>query len=373
MKKALLLVVVALMFIPVAAFAANPTETAAGTIITAEGTQNVLRYSDSGGASKDSIFTATIETTVVAMYGFDPLADLANLTKTTPGVGVTYAYFITNEGNAAFDGTNKLTVNMKATAILSTLTDWSLYITQEGIGGVLSSDTNTPITLSDLAEDASRWIWVTVVPSSTQSLAVNGCYVVMTLEANTTATPAGVYYGANGFTYGGTFESTDLTVTSIETSVMTITRRATVDAPTAGGKFSGDPHAAVPGAVITYTITVSNEGGGQALSVEVVDKVPTRETTAAHISATSTQIGSNVSITADNALDTGWTAYYSKASSPNLTTYGYIGTDWVTVDGSAMIAGKSLTLEAGVTYVKFERLTYPAASTSTLTWGVTIR
>jgi uncharacterized repeat protein (TIGR01451 family) len=369
MKKALLLVIVALMFIPVAAFADNPLDSQYSpnrVVITAEGFQNVLRYTDTGNATKDAIMTSTIEVKVDPMYGFDALANLTDLNKTTPTIPLTYVYLITNEGNA----TDTIRVRMNITLVSGA--NWTYKVTEEGNATSIVTANGTWGNLTALGEDSTRLIYLTVTPSILQSESSNGAYAVVTLEANTQSTPAGVYYGANGFVYGGTFEATDLTITSIETSVMNMTRVATVDAPKgATGKFTGDAHAAVPGAVITYTITVSNEGGSDAKNVSIVDKVPPVNTTAAHVGATASEIGTNVTITAagDNAI--GWTAYFSSIASPNLTAFGP-GTDWTTIGATPVT--RTLTLDANVSYVKWEKVTVqPTEDAKTLTWGVTIR
>jgi uncharacterized repeat protein (TIGR01451 family) len=354
MKKAIIFAfAVIILFAPVVAFA-DMLDTVAGTPITAEGINNFMRYTDAGGAPKDVVSSESITTVVMPMYGFGGLNSPADQV-TTPGIYKSYTYTITNEGNKA-DRYN-LSTNI---AYVNGAGNWTVLISDES-GATINS--------VDVSEDGSQNVIVTVVPStlSTSGQSPNGSYALVSLEAQTPSTPVGVYLGANGDTYGGTSDATDSTVTSIETSVMAISRTALVDSPT---NYSGGRHDAVPGAVITYTILVSNEGGAPANSVIIIDKVPT-STEAAHIGASSgAQNGlPNVSVTAALPTDiaNGWTAYYSTSSNPS-TQYGVNnGTDWITV-----AEPKRLDTVSGVTYVKWEKTGVTDVGT-TFNWGVTIR
>ena len=391
MKKMLLFAfVAALLLIPAAAFADNPLDTAVGTVITADGSAATMNYTDSSLSSKATVYASTIETVVAAMYGFDPLANLpgtgSDVTATTPVIPVTYMYVITNEGNASDNYMVRYYTSLggPSSFISGSGAGWNVMITEDADSTVYNSQTGnfTPgfvtgwATLQAISEDANRKVYITVTPSTSQVQSPNDAWMNVTIEAYTSKTPAGVYIGANAVTYGGTFDATDMTITSIETSVMDMTRVATVDAPkTASGKYTGGYHDAVPGAIITYTIITSNDGSSNANNVVIVDKVPAN-TLAAHVGATGTAVNSYVNITVPSGNAVGWTAYYSTVASPSRTWESISG--WTTIGATPI--SKELTVEAGtgatsnVTYVRFDKATVtPAEKAQTLTWGVTIR
>jgi hypothetical protein len=371
MKKILLLgILAALILFPAAVFADNPLDTASGVLITAEGRFCTLSYTDSGSILKPTAEATTITIAVLPMYGFDGLTTTPTLQATTPGTARTYNYTITNEGNNSDTFGLKYTVTYTGCAG----TGWLVEICRASDNFVLANTQNTIGVSPSVGEDANWGFYVRVTPSSVPTNAPNGSFATVTVTATTAARPAGEYYGANGITYGGTSEASNTTITTIETSVMTMTRVATVDAPrTAGGKYTGGAHDAVPGAVITYTITTSNEGSANALSV---DKVPSN-TWIAHVNeGTSWGTVPNVTITAPSPDATGWTAYYTTAASPNFT-YGYIGgTQWVTIAAVGAVAPTDMTATSHTfdTYVKFEKAIVTATEdTRKLNWGVTIR
>jgi uncharacterized repeat protein (TIGR01451 family) len=385
------------------AFADNPLDTTAGNIVTAEGTANVMRYTDTGNSTKDAIRTSTIEVIVDAMYGVDPLDSASAVPAVNyvhPGTILTYSYLLTNEGNAAFTPYVAIRSSKNWYGSLPTAY-WQWYITQEGdatqyyICNELYTSAGFAAKMTTIEEDATRKIYLNVVIQNIQNqTTLTGNYLSLTLEVfNNFQTmpslqPYGLYYGANGYQYAaGTLEGVDgldggiyvahgCVMISIETSAMTISRVATVDSPkAAGGKFTGDPHAAVPGAIITYTIMTSNEGNGDAKNVVIIDKVPlvggAFATNLCHIGAGAGSQGTipNVNITALPPTATGWHAYYSSYFAP-MTDYGYIGSQWITADSWPV----DLHTDTSAMWVKFEKATLSATEDAkTLTWGVTIR
>jgi uncharacterized repeat protein (TIGR01451 family) len=381
-KKLFVLMAVLLFTLSAKVYADNPNDTPWNTTITADGSSCTLKYTDNSNSQKTNLFTATIETLVAPMYGFDYIENLTDWNYLAPADAIAYTHRLTIEGNANDQSVN-FRLNVTATGAAGfDGTGWMMMVTYEGSGGWLGPlygpyspqySGTLPNTVFD--EDSSMSFTVRVFPSSDPAQSPDGASLVVTLEVYYNGvTPAGTYYGANWLKYGGTFESSDMFVTCIKTSVMQLTRIATVDAPkTASGKFTGDAHAAVPGAVITYTMIVSNDGSGNATNVTIIDKVPAK-TLAAHVGATGTATIPNVNITAAAPNAVGWNSYYSTQASPSLT-YGDI-TGWTTIAALP----KSLTVEAGsgatsnVTYVRFDKLTVlPTEDAKTLTWGVTIR
>ena len=187
--------------------------------------------------------------------------------------------------------------------------------------------------------------------------------------------PVGEYTGANAILYGGTWETYDLVMAQVSAPVLNLTRTSTLDAPAA---YSGERHDAVPGAVVTFTITISNEGGASAEAVILIDKVPDN-TKLAHVNATGNT--TNVTIEAAQGNFYGWTVYYTTEASP-LTTYeapGWtlIGTTAAGGDGEFPGDGHTYlntSPEADAVWIKWEKqYVDPADDGKTLTWGVTIR
>jgi uncharacterized repeat protein (TIGR01451 family) len=361
MKKVLLLGIVAVLFlIPSVAFAYSG-DTATGTTITATGTENTLTYTDTGGTLQPTEEATNLDTTVVSMYGFADLGAPADQ-STTAGVAVTYDYVITNEGNAS--DTYGITFEVSYGGSAS---NWTFAIQKESDDSTIES-TEGDVGLSDaVGEDAEFGFYLTVLPSTSQSESPDGGSATVTVTVTTDSTPVGDYTGANGNEYGGTDADNDATITTISAGEMTLSRVATVDAPTEyitnrGGNLGH--HDAVPGAVITYTLTVSNEGSNDAENVIIVDKVPTN-TKGIHVGAGVGDQGDvvNVDVTAADPTFGGWTASYSTSATPNKH-YGDTG-DW-----TAVPAG--LTIESTATFVKWERSSITPGTNGTLTWGVAI-
>lgn len=364
MKKAIFLgIAFALFLVPVAAYAAG---TASTSVITAEGISCTLNYTDTGGSSKATVSAeANIETTVVAEYGLNAFAALPDQ-NTTPTQPVTYAYAFTNEGNAS----DTYEVSVKVVYLGPggfNGAGWTVEVTANGTSVLkdISSGTHTYTYITAESEDGSLLYTVKVSPSTDQLLSPNGASCEVTFSATTERTPAGQYTGANGNGYGGASSTSDDTITYINTSVMALTKIATVDSPTGGG-FSGDPHAAVPGAVITYTIFATNEGSATAESVIIVDKVPTLYTQGCHIGINGALPNGKATITAGSPAATNWNAYYTTTGTPPFTYGSGNGTTWIATD-----EGK--TIDANSTYVKWEKATVEATTGGTFTWGVMIK
>ncbi len=224
----------------------------------------------------------------------------------------------------------------------------------------------------------TRHLYITVTPSTLDSQSPDGSYLAVTFEVIPDGQPIGIYQGANNITYGGTNDTTDLTITCIHTSVMQMTRVVTIDAPTqyiahANAQLGGDhSHDPVPGAVATFIITYSNSGSATAQNVVIMDKVPPT-TEAAHVNAyKGNQAGlPNVTISANqpSAVAT-WTSYYSTSASPGLG-YGNL-TGWVTIN--ATLAPSSFATGSGIKYFKWEKSSVPTGEANkTINWGVMIR
>jgi uncharacterized repeat protein (TIGR01451 family) len=359
MKKALLFAfMAALLLVPTVAFALD-SDTASGVLITAPGTENLLQYKDVGMVLQPTAESSTITVEVTAMYGLrEPLADYGTVV-TTAGLVKTYDYIITNEGN------NSSTFTISVDATLSNgANTWTVEL-YDG-SNLLVSRTSTGVisTTEVLTEDEDRLLTVKVTPNSDPTKSPNGSYTTAVFRASTANTPVGYYLGANANQYGGAASASDSAITTIESSVMTITRTATVDSPTAYITNGGGAHDAVPGAVITYKINYNNTGASSAESVIIIDKVP-NDTTAGHMMGASGTL-TNVTITSLPTSSTGYSVYYSTSATPSRD-YGN-ATGWTSTSVGTDLHGIS-----GITYVKFEKASVAVAETKDLTWGVIIK
>jgi uncharacterized repeat protein (TIGR01451 family) len=380
MKKVLILigVVAVLMMIGTSAFAASKTlnETESGTLITAEGTNNTLAYTDLGGSPQATIESTRIIIAVLPVYGFQNITALGALpTPTVIGAAgaKTFTYPLTSEANA------QDTYGVYASVTFGGNTNGTGWTVQVKNGAtVLFTLTKATVTTSQCAvilnEDGLAVINYVVTPSGLVTDYTgsnpNGSYASVTLTLTTDSTPVGEYLGANMNYYGGTADATDTAITTIETPLMKMTRSPIVNAPRT---YTGVKNDAVPGAVISYVIKATNEGAATASNVIILDKVPAN-TKAFHLNLGAGTL-SNVTLEtpAQAGLDTaasGWTIMYTTGE-PAGFGYGQDG-GWF-----AMPADHLITNETGigtVEYVKFEKASVTtAAGVTTFTWGVTIR
>ncbi len=378
-------------------FAFSPFETPYGADIYADGYQNKLNYSDTVGTTKAPVYGITIETYVTSIDGFDALANLPDWNYTTPGVPLTYLYYITSEANFGnyYNGNGRASYAAGGAAGF-TGNGWSMTIstdapatyTQYFTGISLPPNTfwgGDPTAYNYAGQ--TRRLWMTVTPSTLESQSPDGSFIAVTEEVSEQGglgVPYGIYTGANGYSYGG-YDGFivpldtlgDLTITCIHTSVMQMTRVVTIDSPTqyiahANGQLGGDhSHDPVPGAVATFIITYISTGTAASQNVVIMDKVPA-STEAAHVEAyKGSQAGlTNVTISANQptAAPT-WTSYYSTSASPGLG-YGNL-TGWVTIN--ATLAPSSFATGSGIKYFKWEKSIVPTGEAKTLDWGVTIK
>ncbi|MFC1767121.1 hypothetical protein ACFLZ2_01020 [Candidatus Margulisiibacteriota bacterium] len=366
MKRLLLLgMVAALLLVPSVALA-DTVDTPTATTITATGTDNTLTYTDTTLTLQPTESATNIDTVVVSMYGFNNDIATPADQNTTAGTPVQYDYVITNEGNASD------TYGVSYTAVYyDGAANWTFNLYDVDGAATLGAVADTVYNAGPVTEDGSYPFFLAVLPSiDTAVESSNGANAIVTVTITTDAVPVGVYTGANANVYGGTWEASDPTKTTISAGVMTLTRTATVDAPDdyITNKGGLGHHDAVPGAVITYIITVSNEGSANATNVIIADRVPTN-TTGAHISAEAGSEGSlvNVEITAGPQTNAGdWTKSYSDSDSPGLSHGETSG--WTEITASLLINDIAADY-----YVKFEKASVAPGEYATMNWGVTIQ
>jgi hypothetical protein len=356
---------------------ANAAGTASGVVITAEGYENYVDYTDIAGNAKATVYGPTLEATVLAIYGLNKAGPGAPVNQTTdPSVAVYYAYSITNAGNTT--DSYALSSSIRYTGSYGAAWTVLFYLDADnnGVpdGGAISS--------ISLAEDAATYFLLKVVPSATAGAVASG---TVTITAETSGSPSGEYTGANGNIYGGPGFVNDETTTEVQAPTLVMTRTATADSPNdyrqTGDTVNWIP---VPGSVVTITMTYSNEGTATAESSIIIDKVPAGHY-AGHVNCPPG--GGNIIHMILSALvqgtATGWTVSYTSEAtlSSGQKLYGNT-TGWVqlgTIESAAnywlsfpQSGPTDLSFEA--TYIKWEKATIEATEDGqTLTWGYIIR
>jgi uncharacterized repeat protein (TIGR01451 family) len=353
----------------------NPGDTPGGTVITADPTLETMGCKDLNGTTMTATTPVTaINNTVTSEYGLSGPGTPVDV-NVNPGDVVYHYYAVTNEGNANDSYTLKHSFFNYGGA-----TGWVVEV-WEGASRIVTLDAGSVAQESRTVNDNSdKYFYYKVIVSSESSGAPNSAYIKIVTTVETTSIPTGKYAGGNSLYYGGLSNVSDDVVDSVAAPVLTISRVSTVDAPTA---YAGSIHDAVPGSVLTFTITYGNTGGASAESVILVDRVPAN-TNLAHINTNGA--GTNVSITAAQGNAVGWVVKYSKLDNPNKTygntadwSGGNGGTIGTLTSGTEQFPGGSATYQTGndaygAKWIKWEKLYVDKDEDNrSLTWGVTIR
>jgi uncharacterized repeat protein (TIGR01451 family) len=350
----------------------NPLDNASGEAYTADATYETINYTDANSNSKPTTFPATdINWSVYPEYGFSGIGDASDADATPGDIVTLETYNVTNEGNTnLYDLTWSYYFTQEAGA-----NNWTVEVYVNGGGTVYTSRLTAGVISNEAAaiddnQADKRWYEVEI-PANVAD-APNGSYVVLYATLETNATPVGKYTGGNTLTYGGTSDATDDITISLNAPLLTLTRVATIDAPKT---YTGVHEDAVPGAIITFTMSYSNEGGASAESIVLIDKVPDNT----HLACVNTS-GNTTNVTISNGLQgtaTGWDAYYSTTANPTTEYGNYTG--WTTLGAvdTTEYPGSDTTWTSGeatweATFVKWEKSSIEPGENETLTWGVTI-
>jgi uncharacterized repeat protein (TIGR01451 family) len=365
----------------------NPNDMPTGTVLTHLATFETLSYCDPAGTLMTTAEPSGDRTdTVTSEYGFSGPGTPADNSVSPGGIVWTY-YCTTHEGNATDSNVSlKFRYDEYAGA--------SGWVVQLYINNAYNStlEAGTTKTITGPATDNSEVAMAYRVQVTTEaSGAPNDSYINLVTTLETTSTPVGKYTGGNAYTYGGWSTGTDLASDQTSAPILILTRASTVDAPTAAAGYTGGIHDAVPGSVITFTLTYTNEGSASAESVIIVDRIPTN-TKLAHFNANGTGASRKVNITALQGNATGWNIRYSTIAEPSTPSKVYGNTaDWSGSNGG--IIGSLTTgteqypsantiyspdgappIPYDATWVKWEKASIPLTEDNqTLTWGATIR
>jgi uncharacterized repeat protein (TIGR01451 family) len=333
----------------------NPDDTPAGTFISFEGSNATLDFDNVNATAEATVNPEDLAFSVGTAGGWWYYSNLSlsDIQPTTPGIPVTWEVVATNEGNADLTWT----VTRDALTYAGGASNWSMDFIDSG-----GATTEIYMIIADNSEDSFS---VRISPSAAENESPDGSIGGVIAYLDTGLPDAsGPYLAPNGFWYSALGPGSSSISAEIQAPIMTLTRTMTIDAP---GAYTGDPHDAVPGAIITFTIDYSNTGAGNASEVIIVDKVP-NDSEGSHVNRTGALSG--VTITAAQGTAVTWEVYYSTVASPDFTFGSFEG--WTllgTFEGE--VPDFILTHEA--TYIKWEKDTvYPHEDSKTLTWGVTI-
>jgi uncharacterized repeat protein (TIGR01451 family) len=350
---ALLLISVMTIMVPQHAFAAG---TASGTTISNQATVNY----QVGGISQTAINSATISFVVDNKVNVT-VAQLGNATVVPGSTNQVLSFSVTNNGNTAqsyaLSATNNTGITMNNVRIYR---DVNANGTYEAGTDILYVDATT---FGSIAADGVLRV---LIVADTPAGATNGQTAVYNLIAattnagTTTATTqtAGadtpgvvdvVFADAAGSATGDTARdgkhSTTATYT-VNAATLTVTKTSAVYSDPFNGTTSPK---AIPGAIITYTVTIANAAGGaNATGVTITDSLAT-EITANHL-AFNAQFNDGVNTCA---------AAQGIAVDPNSGTYACKtnandgdGADWnvsaantVTVSGLSINAGQTARIK----------------------------
>ena len=359
----------------------NPDDTATGTSITAYATNETLAYEDEGGMAMASLEVESGDEThtTTSEFGFSGPGSPSDQ-SVSPGDIVYHDYWVTQEGNANDPNYTVSTYYTEEAGAQDWVVEvWvgpapTFYKTLEA--GVVSVEGATS------NDDSDAHFQYKVIVSSEAAGAPNSSYINIYTTWETTSRPTNEYTGGNYLTYGGWSFATDVVQDQVAAPVLTLTRTSTVDAPI---DYTGGRHDAVPGSVITFTMTYTNEGAASAESVVLIDKVPNYAegyTRLGHINNTGATTYVTIEAAQGNATE--WTILYSTQDTLTSGQRAYgdrtvwtvvgtlsAGTEKFPGDGLTYLEGSS---EASARWVKWEKQYVDAAEdTKSVTWGVTIR
>jgi len=358
----------------------NPGDTLSGLKVLALGTEETISWKDGlgtliGTATPDS---GTDSQTVQSEYGLFGPGTLSDL-SVTPGDTVYHYYNATNEGNADDSYTFSHYFTQEAGAA-----GWVVEVWEGGVFTYTMEAGTATSEIRTVNEDTDKPFNYKMIVSSEVTGAPNGSYITIISTIETASTPVVnsspyKYTGGNYLTYGGRASNLDAVMDQVAAPVLSLIRTSTVDATSS---YTGGAHDAVPGAVITFTMTYGNTGGASAESVILVDKIPTN-TKLAHVNNTGAiTIPTSLTITAAQGIADGWTIKYSTLDNPDKT-YGVGSPTWEAI--GTLSTGTEKFPSDGTTYIpanapynskwiKWEKQYVDAAEDDkTLTWGVTIR
>jgi uncharacterized repeat protein (TIGR01451 family) len=348
----------------------NDQDNPSGETISILATQETLDYIDANSNASSTQPADNLSYVVSPEYGFSGIGDVTDQIVVLGELVTHEDWGITNEGNT--DDTYQVTFLYSTTEA----SNWTVEVWENNNGSLVTTLVpETPYVANPpVLDNSDKFYNMRVEVPDNEQDAPNNSSILIIVTAETSNSPYGEYPGGNAYTYAGKNISSDEVSDSLSAPILTLTRVTTIDAPKV---YSGTHYDPVPGAIITFTMTYSNEGSATAESVVLIDKIPDN-THMAHVNTNGNT--TNVTIEAAAGDATGWTAFYSTLASPDKT-YGNTG-DWTLIGtlsaGNEEFPGSDTTWTSGeatweATFIKWEKSSIPTTEdTAKLTWGVTI-
>ena len=252
MKKVFAAVIV-FLFCSVLTAQADVYGTTAGTIITAAGIS--FNYQDGTGIVATANGPANADVTVAHIAGIRQTVAPSDQSSAAGGTR-TYIFRYENKGNYS----DSILLD-KGNVIKSGLAGgtWSA-------GLWIPSDPSIP-DVGDVASQFDVSVASNARDASTGTVTVN----VRSAGAALSGWPTGAYVGFNGNTYGGVSAESDQVVTTVVGPMIDIQARTVTSDQPAG--YAGSETNPVPGAKLTYTVSVKNNGAGDANGLKLVEHI----------------------------------------------------------------------------------------------------
>lgn len=373
----------------------NPGDTPAYTVITAEATDLLLDYTDINNNDMDDVHPPTdIQVTVLPVYGFSGINPQPDNQMAVGQILTHPAYVLTNEGNASDSiiftfSVDYSTDNNSGGYWVVKVKDWNGVEIADLSGDTVDQTTSYT---TNSAEDSEISYYFEVTSSDE---AKNGDAIYPYIKATgevTTTRVYGQYTGANGLTYAGTAEAFDQVKDYIGAPSLVITKTAAVDAPKSDQDdpddhgYGGNSTDVVPGAIWTFTVTITNEGNASAESVVFIEEVPTSAaygTNLAHINK-SGDLGYVIVTPTSGNLGTSsilWTLWSTTAA--NVPSDVFDDAGWIQIaqigpgtNTSYPATSKTIYNNESYfdsTYIRLTRDFIASGESATVTYGFTIR
>ncbi|GAB4277068.1 MAG: hypothetical protein Kow0092_32860 [Deferrisomatales bacterium] len=331
--------------------------TAAGTVVSNSASVDY----QVGGIDQDAVSSNT------ATFKVDRKVDLTVATSESAAVSVypgssgnVLTFTVTNDGNDTFDFALATTAVATSAAAKFGGEDDDIDAASVAVyvdvnaNGTYESGTDTATSIDDLAADGSKTVFVvasfntglTNGQVASYHLLVtakgsDGSALTEDTDGDDTATVENVFADGQGTDTANDAsrdaKHSDQADYKVSNAVLSVTKSSTVISDPLNGTTSP---LAIPGAVIEYTLTISNAAGAAtATSVTVSDSLNT-EITNGTVSFTS----GTIKVTAPN-INGGSEKTLTDAGGDDEGDWNVTGTNTVTVSGISLSAGESATVK----------------------------
>jgi|GEM_PF-1458837 len=293
----------------------NPGDTESGNRITSEGSENTLNYKDTAQNDRPEEYGSTIEVIAGSVIGFYATGnpDAPYSAATTPGSTESWIFAATNEGNVDFTST----ITFSAIAYTGGSDNWTVEAWHQG------APQGIPWTPT-LSEDSDIFSEIKITPATTEADAPDMSTGEVTMYVTTGYSGSGsglgsTYTGANDLTYGGIGAGVPDFDVTVNAPIMSLTRISTIESPEHYTGWGGD-HDFVPGSLLVFTLTYTNEGTGDGSNISIIDQIP-YDCVAYKINVEAPETNLNYVTASTMTGEVTWAIYYSTEEAPSFTHY----------------------------------------------------